>query len=202
MHYSVYTSDQPVVKKRRRWIWWVIGFSFVALIGWFAAGPILALRKIQEPSADNSSSLFGFLGKIVSNAQLKGEAEGRINILLLGVGGKNHPGGTLADTIQVVSVNAKTKQVGMLSLPRDLRVTIPGVGTNKINYAHAYGEMNPKSGGGRGVRKRVVGQIRDQPIHYYVRMDFAGFEKLVDALGGVDITAEKAINDPFYPAAD
>lgn len=203
MHYSVYTSDQPVVRKRRRWIWWVLGISFVALVAWFAAGPILALRKIQEPSGDQSgSSLFGFLGKIVSGAQLKGEAEGRINILLLGVGGKNHPGGTLADTIQIVSINTKTKQVGVLSLPRDLRVTIPGVGTNKINYAHAYGELNPKTGGGPTVMKQVVSQILDLPIHYYVRLDFEGFEKIVDALGGVDITVEKAINDPFYPAPD
>ena len=200
MHYSVYSSNQPVPRKRRRWIWWLLGLSVVVLLGWFVAGPILALRQIQEPGAD--SSLFGFVGKIVSSAQLKGEKDGRINILLLGVGGKDHPGGTLADTIQLVSINPKTKQVALLSIPRDLRVTIPGAGVNKINYAHAYGELNPKTGGGPAVTRQVVSQVLDQPIHYYVRMDFDGFVKLVDALGGVDIDVEKAINDPFYPAPD
>lgn len=202
IHYSVYTSDQPVPQKRkRRRIWWLLGFAFVALIGWFAAGPILALRKIQDPQ-DGGQSFLGFIGNIVSGAQLKGEADGRINVLLLGVGGKNHPGGTLADTIQVVSINTKDKQVAILSIPRDLRVTIPGAGTNKINYAHAYGELNPKTGGGPAVIRQVVASVTGLPIHYYVRLDFEGFSKLVDALGGVDITVEKAINDPFYPAAD
>ena len=181
-------------------MWWVLVFAFFAVVGWFAAGPILALRKIQD-NQDNSS-LFGFLGKIVSGGVLKGEAEGRVNILLLGVGGANHPGGTLADTIQLVSVNTKDKQVALLSLPRDLRVTIPGAGVNKINYAHAYGELNPKTGGGPAVAKQVVSSVVGLPIHYYLRMDFEGFVKLVDALGGVDITVEKAINDPFYPAPD
>jgi len=202
MHYSVYTSDRPVARKPRRFIWWVLGLSFFALLAWFAVGPIVALRKIQGPATEGDGSFFSFLGNIVSDRQLKGEADGRINILLLGVGGKDHPGGTLADTIQLVSINPATKQVALLSIPRDLRVTIPGAGTNKINYAHAYGELNPKTGGGPAVTKQVVSQVLDQPIHYYLRMDFDGFEKLVDALGGVDITVEKAINDPFYPAPD
>lgn len=201
---SVYTSDGTHRPSRRRWIWWLVGLAIIALLGWYVLGPFSALRKIQESdSAAGSGSFFGFLGNIVSGRQLAGEAEGRVNILLLGVGGSNHPGGTLADTIQLVSVNTKTKQVAVMSIPRDLRVTIPGAGVNKINYAHAYGELSSKTtGGGPAVTKKVVSTILDLPIHYYVRMDFEGFTKLVDALGGVDIFVEKAINDPFYPAPD
>jgi LCP family protein required for cell wall assembly len=203
MDYSSYHSDQRK-PKHKIILWGLLGVSALALILWFALGPILAWRKIYDASRTDQqvSSLFGFLGKIVSSRQLKGEEEGRINILLLGIGGKDHPGGTLTDTIQVVSVNTKDKQVAILSIPRDLKVTIPGAGISKINYAYAYGELYPKTGGGPAVAREVVSNILDLPIHYYARLDFAGFVKLVDALGGVDIEVEKAINDPFYPAPD
>jgi LCP family protein required for cell wall assembly len=199
--FSAYSSDGSHRPRRRAWGWWLLGLSIMTMIGWFATGPLLALRSIQEGQSDQLG-LFGFVGKIVSSAQLKGEAEGRINVLLLGIGGKGHPGGTLSDTIQVVSINPKEKQVAILSLPRDMRVSIPGAGVNKLNYAHAYGELNPKTGGGPQVARQVVSTVLDIPIHYYVRMDFTGFEKLVDALGGVDVFVDKAINDPFYPAPD
>ena len=203
MHYSVYNSG-GVPRPSRRWkiLWWLMGVGLAGLIAWFATGPIVALRKIQD-EAGRSESFFGFLGKITSGQQLKGEREDRINILLIGIGGKNHPGGTLADTIQVVSIAPRRKQIAILSIPRDLQVVIPGAGTNKINYAHAWGELNPqRTGGGPAVTKEVVSRVLGLPIHYYVRMDFEGFVKLVDALGGVDIYVEKAINDPFYPAPD
>lgn len=203
MHYSSYNSDNRPPRKLRLWSWWwMLGLVPIVLIVWFAAGPILSLRKIHDAEENGGPSFLGFLGKIVSQAQLKGESEGRINILLLGVGGKDHPGGTLADTIQLASINTKTRQVALLSIPRDLRVTIPGVGVDKINYAHAWGEMNPKTGGGPAVIKKVVAEILDQPVHYWVRLDFDGFVKLVDTLGGIDVYVEKPINDPFYPAPD
>jgi anionic cell wall polymer biosynthesis LytR-Cps2A-Psr (LCP) family protein len=74
----------------------------------------------------------------------KTEAEGRVNILLLGVGDAGHAGSTLADTMIVASVDPETKDVAMLSLPRDLYVPIPKNGKNKINAAHAFGEMQKR----------------------------------------------------------
>jgi LCP family protein required for cell wall assembly len=188
---------------KRPWkliIFGILLFIF-SVFGGFALRVVLALKNISTPN-DNQAPAFS-LPNLFSPGELKGEGDGRINILLLGVGGTNHPGGNLADTIQVVSIDPKNKQLAMLSLPRDLLVSIPGAGSNKINYAHAYGEQNPqKTGGGPKLMKEVVGNVLDLPIHYYARIDFQGFEKIVDALGGIDIYVEKSINDPFYPAPD
>lgn len=170
-------------------------FLILISIGFYA---LAQTRKVF----DGNRNFLSFLGDI-SGSQLKGEADGRINILILGVGGAKHPGGSLADTIQLVSINIAKNQAAIVSIPRDLGVTIPVAGFNKINYAHAYGEQNPKqTGGGGAIMKKTVNQILDLPIHYYARLDFAGFEKLVDALGGLTVNVEKPLNDSFFPASN
>ncbi|MBI2263169.1 LCP family protein [Candidatus Berkelbacteria bacterium] len=189
---------ESLVKPRRRFakpLLYFAGILFLILIsiGFYA---LAQTRKIFE----SNSNFLSFLGDI-SQSRLKGEVDGRVNILLLGVGGAKHPGGSLADTIQLVSVNTAKNQAAIVSIPRDLGVTISGVGFNKINYAHAYGEQNPKqTSGGGALMKKTVSQILDLPIHYYARLDFNGFEKLVDALGGVTVNVEKPLNDSFFPA--
>jgi LCP family protein required for cell wall assembly len=87
----------------------------------------------------------------------------------------------------------------MLSVPRDLYVKIDGYGYNKINAAHAYGEQYNYSGGGMALAKETISDTLNLPIHYEVRVDFSGFEKLIDAVGGVDVDVEKDIYDPYYP---
>ncbi len=128
----------------------------------------------------------------------KVEGEGRVNILLLGVGDANHAGSSLSDTMMVVSVDPESKDVAMLSLPRDLYVPIPDHGYDKINAAHAYGELK-KAGEGPNLAKEVVGKVLDVPIHYYIRLDFTGFRKAIDTLGGVSIDVPTALSDPEYP---
>lgn len=128
----------------------------------------------------------------------KTEAEGRVNILLLGVGDAGHAGSTLADTMIVASIDPETKDVAMLSLPRDLYVPIPKNGKNKINAAHAFGEMQ-KAGEGPNLAKEVVGNVLDVPIHNYVRVDFTGFKKAIDVLGGVSIDVAAPLSDSEYP---
>jgi len=168
---------------------------------WVGLTAFNTFKKITAFSKGNNS-LFSFLGDS-NKTQLKGEKEGRTNILLLGMGGKNHPGGTLSDTIIVISINWQTKQTAFLSIPRDLWVQIPDYGWAKINNAFAHGEANQKTTGGGGqVASETVSKILDIPIHYFVSVDFEGFKKIVDTVGGVDIYVEKDINDPYYPAAN
>lgn len=184
--------------------WFVLAFLVIGLgIGsWIGYTANSALKKITEDSSGNNSSLFSFLGDFDSN-NLKGKAQGRTNVLLLGMGGKNHPGGTLTDTMIVLSINYSEKKIGLISVPRDLWVPIPGFGSAKINEAYADGEKNKKTtGGGGALASRTVENVFGIPIHYYVIADFEGFKKAVDTLGGVDIYVEKAIYDPFYPAAN
>lgn len=142
-------------------------------------------------------------GKISTNpfnfsTKLKGEDEGRVNILLLGIGDPGHDGETLADTNMVISLDTKNNKVAMISIPRDTRVYIPDEGYHKINNAHALGELK-KPPKGIELAQKTVEETLDTPIHYYVRANFSGLKQAVDAVGGIDINVKEALNDPEYP---
>lgn len=119
-----------------------------------------------------------------------------INILLLGNGGANHPGGALCDVIQVLSINTKTKKALMVSVPRDLFADING-SKYKINEMYFRGEAQGKGVGG-AESKKIVGEFLGIPIHYYLKIDFAGFKKIVNALGGIEIKVDKGISDSVW----
>jgi LCP family protein required for cell wall assembly len=124
----------------------------------------------------------------------------RVNILVLGVDqrpGESGPWRT--DTMIVVSVDPESKSAGMLSIPRDLWVEIPGYGSDRINTAYVYGDLNQVPGGGPALAKKTVQYNLGEPIHYYLRVNFAAFQQVIDLIGGVDIYVERAINDPLYP---
>lgn len=130
---------------------------------------------------------------------LNGEDEGRINILLLGMRGEGvEGGGLLADTIMVVSIAPETKKVSMVSVPRDLYVTVPETDSQqKINAVYFYGEEKDRGKGGIKYMKQVIGDIVGQPIHYGITINFAGFEQLVDAVGGVDVHLNESFSEPL-----
>src|SRR5206468_1045302 len=92
------------------------------------------------------------------------------------------------------------KTVGMLSIPRDLWVTIPGYGENRINAAYQFGLNNPDSGGGPALAEATVEQNLDIPVHYFAQIDFQGFVRVVDALDGVTVDVPKPLLDNEYPA--
>lgn len=123
------------------------------------------------------------------------QIEGRTNVLVLGIAGGNHEGATLTDTIIFTSIDLKTNKMVMVSLPRD--IWIPSL-KEKINTAYSLGEEKRK-GGGLILAKAVVSEILGQPIHYALRIDFVGFTKAIDLLGGVDIEVEKSFDDYQYP---
>jgi len=127
---------------------------------------------------------------------LKGEKEGRINILLLGMRGENVPGGgTLADTIMVASIKPADNKVAFLSIPRDLYVDNPNLGAkSKINAVYALGQQDGKNAGISSM-KEVVGKIVGQEIHYAVVINFKGFTDLIDAVGGIEVNLEKPFEE-------
>lgn len=135
----------------------------------------------------------------VDPTKLRGEGDGRVNVLLIGIGGDEHKAGNLADSIIVVSLDPFSKDVAMLSIPRDLWVEIPGFGSSKINAAHAFGEQYDHPGGGPALLKETLAGILDIPIHYYIRVDFTGFKQAVDTVGGITVNVEETINDFAYP---
>lgn len=206
MNNQIYNSKNPSVyaykKPKNRWLKISIIAAVILIIGaiaWLGISALSAMRKITSDSK-SSGSLFAFLGDFAKDS-LDGESDGRTNILMLGMGGKNHPGGMLSDTIIIASYEWQTKKMAMISVPRDLWVYIPNYGYAKINEAYAYGEKNPKvAGSGSQAAADTVSKIFDIPIHYTVSIDFTGFEKMVDEIGGIDIMVDKDLVDYSYPA--
>lgn len=132
-------------------------------------------------------------------ATLAGQKNDRINILLMGQGGPGHDGPYLTDTIILASIKPSTGQVGMLSIPRDLGVEIPGHGWYKVNHANAFGEADaPERGGELAVK--VMEKTFALDIPYYVRVDFQAFERIIDAVDGVKINVARSFMDTEYPA--
>jgi len=128
------------------------------------------------------------------------EQKERVNILLLGIDQREGDTSTCrTDTMILVSLDPETNSASMVSIPRDLWVTIPGFGENRCNVAHYLGEKHDYPGGGPALAKKTIWYALGVPIHYYARINFVGFEKLVDAMGGITIDVEKAIHDEKYP---
>ncbi len=127
----------------------------------------------------------------------------RMNVLVIGVDAVPGRTATLTDTMMVLSFDPVGKTASVVSLPRDL-ISIPlGDGNEygpKLNSLMSYADRHPKEFPRGGIRtlQRAVGALLDIPIHYYARMEFASFISMVDAVGGVDVTVAKAIDDPGY----
>jgi LCP family protein required for cell wall assembly len=118
---------------------------------------------------------------------------GRTNILVMGIGDPGHAGENLSDTMMVISLDHSGKQVAMISLPRDLRVNVPGYGFNKINTANSLG--------GPQLAEQTVSNTLGIPIQYYIKTDFTGLKQAIDAVGGIDVTVTERLTDPEYPCA-
>ena len=124
----------------------------------------------------------------------------RINILLIGIGGDTHPGKgkDLADALILASLKPSTRQVALTSIPRDYYIGSSRYGAHRINAAHDIGNDSGYPGRGIGLVSDEIRQVTGQPIDAYVRVDFAAFEKLIDALGGVDIYVYRPFHDRLF----
>lgn len=121
--------------------------------------------------------------------------EKTVNILLLGVGGGTHDGPDLTDTMIFVHLDPKNNKVTLVSIPRDL--WIPDLG-GKVNSAYTIAS-DKKPGNGLAYTKSLIGTILNQPITYGVKLDFGGFVKAVNILGGLDINVANTFDDYQYP---
>lgn len=193
-----YHYKKPKKSRKVLWIFLSIFFGIIILGG----GLLYAFgHGIFTKNWSGTAPFFKMLHGD-QNVQLRGEGDGRINILLLGYGGANHPGGNLTDSIEVVSIDPDDKSLAMLSIPRDLYLTIKNPSyAGKINGVYDLGNKQTKEGGAN-LMKQEIGTILDLPIHYYVGADFTGFKKAVNTIGGIDVYVDRGIYDPLYPAPD
>lgn len=191
----IFKKEINITPKAKRTIYIILGILLATIIGTMIWVGLSAAHALDNITNGNFS-----LKQIFEKTELDND-NGRTNILLLGNGGSNHPGGQLTDTNIILSYDANTNQAAMISFPRDLYVDIAdGGGEGRLNEAYAYGETNKeKTGGGGQVAMDTISEISGVPIHYYAEVDFVGLKELVDALGGVSVNVETAINDPYYP---
>lgn len=184
----------------------IVFFSSLLLLT--ATTTALSYKSVQnEQSALNKTFnaivSFGPLNQLISGGdkRLVGEHDDRINILLLGIGGKGHEGVNLTDTVLIVSIKPSVKQAALFSIPRDLLIPIEHYGWRKINNANAFGEvMNPGYGG--EFTRKTVSDLFQIPIQYYARVDFKAFEELIDAIGELHICVDNSFTDYMYPTLD
>jgi len=124
----------------------------------------------------------------------------RVTVLLLGIDERAQETGPFrTDTMMLLTLDPATKMAGVLSIPRDLWVPIPGYNDGRINTAHFLGDLYKHTGGGPMLARDTVEYNLGVPIDYHVRLNFQAFVSMVDMIGGVDIYVEKDINDPLYP---
>jgi LCP family protein required for cell wall assembly len=143
------------------------------------------------------------LAENVDINKLKGEGDGRVNVLLLGNGGPGHDGPDLTDTIMLASIDPVNHNTALLSIPRDLWVKIPGDGYQKINAAYVYGKQQSKAKdektkdqAGLELLDKTLSPIIGVPIHYHAVVDFAAFKQTVNAIGGVSFNVPETLYDP------
>jgi LCP family protein required for cell wall assembly len=117
----------------------------------------------------------------------------RVNFLLLGLDYRDWEAGETprTDTMMVLTFDPLSNSAGMLSIPRDLWVPIPGFEYSKINTAYYLGEAYNLPGGGPGLAMKTVEELLGVPIHYYAQIDFQAFVDFIDHIDGVRLTFDE-----------
>jgi LCP family protein required for cell wall assembly len=180
------SSAPPKTKQRRRWGLWaalaVAGLIVLALV-WGVLG-YLSFSNGVEKANDRlqrraRNQLAAQNGSILSNPTIT---------LLIGTDGGRAPGrgnARRSDSLMLMRTDPGKHRLTYLSIPRDLRVDIPGVGSSKINAANQYG--------GPALTLATVRRLTGLPINHVVVVDFDGFKDLIDALGGIELNVPKPI---------
>lgn len=130
-----------------------------------------------------------------------GKLDRTLNVLLLG--SDQRPGEPVwrTDVIMIAFLDAENGRAAILSLPRDLYVNIPTRGWDRINIADFWGEYTKYPGGGPGLIAQVIADNFGVRIDKYARVNFDGFTKIVDTLGGIDVNVPCALEDDFIDAS-
>jgi polyisoprenyl-teichoic acid--peptidoglycan teichoic acid transferase len=186
-------SGASIERKKKRFYkkkWFkVLMIVLVLILGTVGVFAYKTGNMLNKISGNKSSAISSLLG---SAADLQ-EQEGRTNILLLGMRGADDPhGGLLADSIILISLDAKENKVALISVPRDLYVQIPQTNERgKLNSVYAYWESGGKNQG-MAKMEEMIGQISGLKVNYAIAINFQGFQQLIDAVGGVDVHLPKS----------
>ncbi len=167
-------------------------------LGAVSSDPFRDLRLPLAPAADAGERQPGMAGALA-----RGD---RVNLLLLGYGGAGHDGAYLTDSLMLASIDGRSGAATLVSIPRDLWVTIPkgkynGAYQGKINEAFAAGANHGDRDEGMRLAAAVVSDVIGLSIDRTVAIDFRAFRTVVDRVGGIDVTVDRSFSS-LYPASD
>jgi polyisoprenyl-teichoic acid--peptidoglycan teichoic acid transferase len=195
------------------WTWLIIGAALLCVVGLVAVLNLVSNNGVAAGGIREGLGSAGVLATPQDQVQPQAaaplatveikpfEGTGRITILLMGIDKRPGEAGRTfrTDTMILLSLDTTTKRMSMLSIPRDLRVPLPGeTELTPINAAYVIGELR-RPGYGPQLSLETVQYNLGIPIQYYVVVTFPVLIKLVDAVGGIDIDVEHDIVDEQYP---
>jgi LCP family protein required for cell wall assembly len=184
----------PPWRRARPWLLWASGAAAVVLAVTALWGINLVLQLDRHPTVADVDQALARESDFATHPR---------NVLILGsdtraglsaeeqaaFGSPETVGGERSDTIILLHIDPQREKAVVVHFPRDLRVQIPGHGTDKINAAYELG--------GPRLTVRTVHEYTELPIHNYVEVNLAGFQGLVDAVGGVRICVDRPMHDPL-----
>ena len=183
----------------------IVGLVVIAIL---VVLPHLAVYRYGSILGDTFDRIF--TGEVLGTSTIRGAKAGpvpgegeRVNVLIVGSDKRGKRTANLTDTMMVASLDPVGHSVSIVSIPRDLIGTPLGNGDvfgPKLNSLMHFADSHPKAypQGGLRALEDAVGALLGIPIHYYASLDFDGFIKMVDAVGGVDVNVTKGFADPTY----
>jgi LCP family protein required for cell wall assembly len=202
---------RPILRiKRRLTQMWQVRTATACAVLLLAVGAwlgVLAYINLHQAFGGDGTTAVSLEKKVNPNL-LKGEGDGRVNVLLLGNGGQGHEAPDLTDTIMLASIDPVNHKVALVSVPRDLWINLPGHGNMKINAAYETGKFdylgridssnkNSKAvEAGFATADQAVEQVLGVTIHYNALVNFISFRQAVNAIGGVTVNVPETLYDP------
>ncbi len=205
-HHAKQTNYVSKWRSLRKWSFRTVAALLITIIG--VGGLLLGQGYFKLHKVFKGGASAAALKTNVDPSLLKGEGDGRVNILLLGRGGGDHSAPDLTDTIMLASVDPINHTADLVSVPRDLWVNISGYGSMKINAVWETGKYkylgkisdsmsNPRATqAGFSLIDQTMEQVLGVPIHYNSLVDFQAFKQAVDTVGGVTVNVPTDLWDP------
>lgn len=216
-----YTGETIVMPRRAqgtappkptRSLWWRFKLILLAIAGLLLLGLVLLYLQVHSIAKQI------VVEDVRPNAPIASPLLGGVNVLIVGVDERkdNPQEGVRSDTMILAHIDALGRWVNLLSVPRDTQVDLPDVGASKINAAYGqgyafaeeyYGQKATPREGGMALTAETLSKLlplgeRGQRIHFIAQVNFEGFAKIIDALGGITIDVPKYILDEDYPTED
>jgi polyisoprenyl-teichoic acid--peptidoglycan teichoic acid transferase len=176
-----------------------VSILVLAFVGWaqWKWDPKRHFEQVNHPvlmkqTISNTTTNVQLEDKPEGDEEKEEEEENSFNVLILGIDG-SMKADTRTDVMMVVHVNLKQSEVNILSIPRDTRVLLPDIGYTKINHAHFLENMKAGSQSGTDAAVSAVTELLDIPISYYIKVDFWGFKRIIDQIGGIEINLSEEV---------